>query len=179
MSWDGIKLIRFSARLADTVKMKLFFLFLSTLISLSAFPVALQVCHLDSAIRNNERGFELFCNSPEVIILFKEANIDVDKNTLNAWNAMIQGFNSIYDPPSARSRRQRYFISRKNRGKAIQLMRTHGFESNNNVEFTRNEQLEIVSDNSERSFQAKKSDLDKSDDLASAREARRARVRPQ
>ncbi len=166
--------------------------------STSAFSVALQVCHLDSAVRNGERGFELFCNTPDVLYIFRDAGIDVQKNTLNTWNAMIQGFNSIYDPASARSARQRYFISNANRGKAIQLMRAEGFDSNNNVEFTRNGQLEIVltgqedvPDNSERGFHTKlvdlplpeedqrKRDLRRNNDLTSAREARRARVRPQ
>lgn len=161
-----------------------FVLFLITaLLSTSAYSVALQVCHLDRVVRESERGYELFCNTPDVLHIFRDAGIDVQKNTLNTWNALIQGFNSIYDPASARSARQRYFISKANRGRAIQLMRAQGFESNNNVEFTRKGQLEIVHsgqedvpDDSDRGFHTK---LVPNDDLTSAREARRARVRSQ
>ncbi len=162
--------------------MKFFFAFLIYLTSLPAFSVALQVCHLDSAIRNNERGFEFFCNSPDVLFIFRDADIDVQKNTLNTLNAMIQGFNSLYDPASSRMARQKYFISSSHRGKAIQLMRAQGFDSNNNVEFTRNssgESLEAAPDNSEREFHTKIVNLRRNEDLSSAREARKARVRHQ
>jgi hypothetical protein len=166
--------------------MKFVFFFFISLSSMSAFSVALQVCHLDSAVKNSDRGFEFFCNSPDVLDIFRDAGIDLQKNTLNTLNAMIQGFNSIYDPASARYARQKYFISGSNRGKAIQLMRAQGFDSNNNVEFTRNVQLEValagqegVPDNSERGVHSKIVDLRRNNDLSSAREARKARVRPQ
>ncbi len=169
------------------------------LLSGTVRAVALQVCHLDPGRGpQGEAGYEVFCNSDHVTNMFREAHIDEAKNTVKLWGQMINGFTTIFDSSSANVRNQKYFISSPNRGKAIELLRTNGFESRNNMEFTRRNTLEIVLtgeevevDNSERGYHTKRVDLPptpedqrKRDvrgqrDLDAARRARQTRIQNQ
>jgi hypothetical protein len=111
---------------------------------------------------------------------------------------MINGFTNIFNPASARIRNQRYLISPANRGKAIEILRKNGFESRNNMEFTRRNSLEIIFteeqlevNNSERGYHTKQNDLPSTlgdqqsrneinrRDLELARRARQIRIQNQ
>ncbi len=156
------------------------------LLSGTARAVALQVCHLDpSRGPQREAGYEVFCNSDNITNLFREAHLDEAKNSVKLLGQMINGFTTIFDPSSARARNQKYFISSSNRGKAIELLRNNGFESRNNMEFTRRNVIEIVLaeeqfevDNSERGNQKKKNERNQID-LDAARRARQSRIQNQ
>lgn len=154
----------------------MFFIIL-ILLSGTASAVALQVCHLDpSRGPQGEEAYELFCNSDDITQLFREAHIDEKKNSRELWDRVVYGFSSVFDSEAARELNQRYFISSVNRGKAIALLRKHGFESRNNMEFTRRKKKERIQENKPLSEEQKKRKEKRGLDLDAARRARHNRI---